>query len=461
MDSFFASDLQQLNTLYARMQFSFVFLHGHAGSGQINLVRNFCAGKPALFFTATENIPSRQLELFNEEVISEISQGKFAHKANSWEQAFTVISEYSFAHRLVLVLDEFHLLAQSCPEFMEAFSEAVHHSFVTGKVFLIVLSSNPVFSSEVLSDTSLPPYDAITAKAGMGPLPFFTARRALGKYKPLEQILLYGVTGGYPALLNRINPSLSAIDNVLNLYFMPSSPMLTQPADEMHHWLREVSTYNFLLEIIARGNHKLTDIAQIADMGTNKCAKYLNILIQIDVLKKEIPAIGDVQKRVRYDFANHMLRFWYRYVFPEMGNIRFGQSKEIWQRKVAPSLSAYLTMVFEDVCSEYLERLAQAGQTPFVYHRAGSWWRGGTKREPYFRIPLVACDPANTVLGVCHCQDEPADLQYLKELQRPDPTFKDREPYYCIFSTSGFSRELQDAAKSERNIWLIDIREML
>ena len=59
MYSRFSSDIQKLNTLYNRPQFSFVFLYGRYGTGKTQLVREFCKGKPALFFTAQEELLRR------------------------------------------------------------------------------------------------------------------------------------------------------------------------------------------------------------------------------------------------------------------------------------------------------------------------------------------------------------------------------------------------------------------
>ena len=167
-----------------------------------------------------------------------------------------------------------------------------------------------------------------------------------------------------------------------------------------------------------------------------------------------------MQKKARYVFTDHLLRFWYRFVYPNISSILFGRGQMVYELEVRPSLNEYLLPVSEPVCAEYLERLAASGQTPFAYRHTGSWWNGGTKREPFFRIPLVAADDTHTVLGICHCSDAPAGIQLLDGLQNPAEPFGTSERYYCIFSTSGFSAELRQAAKQERQVWLIDLDDM-
>ena len=69
-------------------------------------------------------------------------------------------------------------------------------------------------------------------------------------------------------------------------------------------------------------------------------------------------------------------------------------------------------------------------------------------------------DESHTVLGICHSGAEPADLQCLQDLLRPLPPFEDKKRYCCIFSTSGFSKELEENASKAKNVWLIDLEDI-
>lgn len=460
MHTLFASDIQKLNTLYNRLQFSFVFLYGRYDTGKTSLIREFCKNKRAVFFSAREIVPERQLRAFWSESLRCLAPQKKPEEFSSWEEAFSWVSSVSFSHRLVLVLDEFQNLAEHCPDFMDAFQKAVQHDFPSGKIFLIVTSSSVAYARQLMRDTSPSPFQAISARAFLTSVPFYTCQPYLAGYTPLEQLTMYGVTGGLPSYIKLLNRNYSARENILALFFKKGAPLLFEPLSYLHRELREISTYNFLLEIIASGQNRLADIATEASIGTNKCAKYLNTLIDLGILTKEFPAAGEIQKKVRYVFADHMLRFWYRFVYPNISSILFDRGEEIYEQYVAPGLNDYLLPVLESICTEYLERLADTGQTPFLYRHTGSWWCGGTKREPFFRIPLIAMDNEHTVLGICHSSSEPADLPYYEKLSQPLAPFGDKKRYICIFSTSGFTEELQKAAARAKNTWLIDLEDI-
>lgn len=460
MQDLFSQDIQKLTALYHRLQFSFIFLYGRYNTGKTSLVREFCKNKKAVFFSAQETIPQRQLHVFWRESVRCLAAYGQPEEFTGWEQAFSWISSVSFSHRLILVLDEFQNLAEHCPDFMNAFQKAVQHDFPSGKVFLLVTTSSVSYAQKLMQKPEEGAFRAVTAKAFLGAVPFYTCQPYLSNYTLPEQLLMYGITGGLPSYIRLLDSSCSAREMILALFFREGSPLLFEPLNYLHRELREISTYNFLLELIASGYSRLSDIAAKAAVGTNKCAKYLNVLIDLGLIRKEYPAVGDLQKKVRYLFADHMLRFWYRFVYPNISGILSGRGETIYEQQVRLAADDYLLPVFETVCTEYLERLADTGQTPFFYRHTGSWWCGGTKREPFFRIPLVAMDDTHTVLGICHSGSTPAGLSYYEKLSRPLEPFGDKQRYLCIFSASGFTEKLQKAAAEAGNVWLIDLEDI-
>ena len=90
METLFASELKKLNTLYNRMQFSFLFLYGRDGTGKTELLREFCQNKRTIFYSATEIVPRRQLHAFWEEAVRCISPHQILWKRSKmqWNTIF-------------------------------------------------------------------------------------------------------------------------------------------------------------------------------------------------------------------------------------------------------------------------------------------------------------------------------------------------------------------------------------
>lgn len=461
MFSLFEQDLKKLNALYTHQQFSFICLYGRSGTGKTAFVRDFCADKHTLFFSAQETEPGQQLASFRAAAGLYLHSASLPEEFKDWDHAFSFIAEYSMVHRLILVLDEFHIIMEHDSSFYNAFSHAVLHTLNSGRVFLIITSSSISQVQRLLGQPDAGPFSMLTAKACLTSVPFYACQPLLADFAPLEQLTLYSVTGGLPGCLHRIDKSRSVEDNIISLFFETDSLQHLNPPAFLHQELRETSTYNFLLSIIASGRSKLADIAREASVGTNKCAKYLNTLIALGVLRKEFPAADETRKRVRYVFADQMLRFWYKFVCPNLSGILFGRGRELFERQVRPHLTDFLAPVFETVCAEYLENLAESGQTPFLCREIGSWWTGGTSRKPFFRIPIVADEGDSIVLGACNCSENPADSPLLDSLLTPPAPFADRTCYCCVFSISGFKKELAQAAAHASNVWLIDLEDMI
>ena len=173
MQSLFLSDIQKLNKLYNRFQFSFIFLYGRYDTGKTSLIREFCADKKTVFFSARETVPERQLTAFWHETVHCLNPQKIPEPFTDWEQAFSHISAASQAQRLVLVLDEFQYLVQYCPDFFDTFRAAVEGTLPAGKVFLIVTTSSVSYAGQVMQEPLASPFHLITARAFLSSAPFY------------------------------------------------------------------------------------------------------------------------------------------------------------------------------------------------------------------------------------------------------------------------------------------------
>jgi len=68
-----------------------------------------------------------------------------------------------------------------------------------------------------------------------------------------------------------------------------SSYLYEEPKFLLKQELREPSTYNSILELIATGSTKLNDIAVKLGTQTSIVAKYLKTLIDLKIIEKLIP----------------------------------------------------------------------------------------------------------------------------------------------------------------------------
>ncbi len=89
---------------------------------------------------------------------------------------------------------------------------------------------------------------------------------------------------------------------------------------------------------------------------------------------------------------------------------------------------------------------------PFEIQKIGRWW---DNRE---EIDIVAISEAAILVGECKWWDEQVGIDVLRDLQRKT-AFIDNEAkkiYFAVFAKNGFTKELEQKAISEKNIFLYD-----
>ena len=76
------------------------------------------------------------------------------------------------------------------------------------------------------------------------------------------------------------------------------------------------AVYNSLLRAIAHGKQKAKEILEETGEERGKAHKYLNVLIAMGILYREVPEGEDplMSRKGTYHFEDNAYRYWYRYV---------------------------------------------------------------------------------------------------------------------------------------------------
>ena len=83
----------------------------------------------------------------------------------------------------------------------------------------------------------------------------------------------------------------------------------------MKQELKEPANYNAIVEAIAQGATKLNEISNKVQMENSNVSACLKSLISLGLVEKESAITEeDNKKKTGYILADHMFRFWYRYV---------------------------------------------------------------------------------------------------------------------------------------------------
>jgi hypothetical protein len=108
--------------------------------------------------------------------------------------------------------------------------------------------------------------------------------------------------------------------------------------------------------------------------------------VELRLVERRIPATvplpqRSVSKLSRYYLADPYLRFYYRFIDPNLHLIEQGLTTRLWD-KVSGDFRAFVAGTFEELCRAWVLSQARAGALPFVPDVVGSHWATDAQRSP-------------------------------------------------------------------------------
>jgi AAA+ ATPase superfamily predicted ATPase len=455
-------ELTFLEEQWRRERASFVVVYGRRRIGKTALVSHFLSNRRGLYFLATEESEAQNRAVFRA-LAAEFSGNELLASSNTadwglvFKALFERVSGKNKQERLVIAIDEFQYLAKANPAF-PSILQKIWDSFLSGKNVMLVLcgSSVSMMESSVLSYNS-PLYGRRTGQIRLEQIPFSYYGAFFPGRNERELVERYAVTGGVPKYIEFFesgNLNREIQKNILTT----SGFLYNEPAFLLRMEVSEIGSYYSLIKVIAAGNRKLSQIASALELKQSDISKYLNTLITLGILEREVPVTEEnpeKSKRGLYRIKDNFLQFWFRFVFPRMGYIELGRSGEVLEQIKQNFIDGHVSYVWEDICREKMWTLDFKKRWGFSINRCGRWWNKEAG------IDIVAYDSSglDMIFGECKFSSRKTGAAVLRELeQKADkvPWKKEnRRSYFVIFSTGGFSSELKAAAESRNDLLLV------
>ena len=452
-------ELKKLNQMYNSNKFEFAVFYGRRRVGKTTLIKEFCKNKNAIYFVAREASGEVNLHNFSTDVFGVTDKNKTGNSYFSdWEKALEYIYNISKDDRIILVIDEYPYLAESYHPVSSIIQAHIDMKLKDSKLFLILCGSSMSFMEYQVLGYKSPLYGRRTAQFRIRPFTYFQSIPFLKNFTNEEKAILYGITGGIPEYLNKINSNLSLKENIVALYLSDSGALYEEPTNLIKQELREPATYNGIIEAIASGASRLNEIATKNNIESNKCAKYLSSLMSLGIVKKEIPITEKVSKKSIYLLEDQMFRFWYRFVFPNMSLIASDLGEEVYDTKIESQLNSFMGLAFEDICKQYMyEHIKSA---PFFFGNIGRWWGNNPKLKRQEEIDLMAFEGDTALFGECKWTNALVNIDVLNDLVEQSKLFHYKDNYFYLFAKRGFTDQCIKQAKNMGNVKLICFEDM-
>ena len=440
-------ELRTMNNRYKKGHFECVVIYGRRRVGKTALINEFCKGKPTVYFSALNASSQENLEALSKAIYTcQNSDSTSAPTYRSYENALEAITGMAMEKRLVFVIDEYPYLAKAEKSISSRLQHIIDHSWQDSRIYLILCGSSMSFMEYQVLGYESPLYGRRTAQFKIQALTYREITEFHPELKAADQALLYGVTGGIPHYINKLDVESNLDEALLDNLFSTSSYLFEEPENLLKQELREPAIYNSVISAIAAGASHSNEISTKVGLESGVCAKYLKVLLDLGILKKETPITEKPGKKTIYAIDDNFFRFWYRFVPRNMSVISVGRMRAVYEQAVKRFYPDYMGLVFEKMCQEYLLRYAK--DLPILLSNVGQWWGTDSKTRREVQIDIVGApvDGNEYLIGSCKYRNEKIGIEELELLRRYAAVFRQNVIFhYFIFSKGGFTQALLEA----------------
>ena len=464
------AELKFLNDKYQEKSGQLIVLYGRRRIGKTETLREFCKGKPHVFFSCTQTTDRVQLRNFSSRILKEdIPARNYISEFDNWEKAFRAILDFPYGdHKKLLVIDEFPYMCRgdrSIPSILQNLWDA---ELRNSNVMLILCGSAMSFMEKELLAEKNPLYGRATGIYKMKEMGFYDAARFFPDYSDLDKVLAYAVLGGIPHYLRQWNPELTISENIRRNILTKGCILYSEVDFLLHQELRETPIYNSIIETVALGSTRLNDISQKSLIeDTSKTCVYLKNLTELGIVEREFSVDAKIKEhansnRGTYRLTDNFFRFWYAFGFSNFSQLEDGDVEGVYQYVVKPALHEFASFAFEDICREFVREIQKKNELPFRYSKMGRWTGKTTVRdnsapnglrtaETEIELLCMDRDATKYLVGECKFKGSPFSYsEYLDTLAKLAPLKEKAQFYYALFSENGFDEKILSNAAENR-----------
>mgnify|MGYP000777499965 FL=1 len=283
-------ELRIMNRRYDKGRFECIVIYGRRRVGKTALINEFCKGKETIYFSALNASSVENLEALSKAIyLCKNPEGSNAPTYQSYADALDEITAMAKQRRIVFVIDEYPYLAKAEKSISSRLQHIIDHVWQETELYLILCGSSMSFMEYQVLGYESPLYGRRTAQFKIQALTY----REITVFHPElsleDQAMLYGITGGIPHYINKLELENDLDEALLENLFDTSGYLFEEPENLLKQELREPAIYNSVIAAVAGGASRSNEIATKVGLESGVCAKYLRILLELGILKKEIP----------------------------------------------------------------------------------------------------------------------------------------------------------------------------
>lgn len=437
-------------------------IYGKRRVGKTELVTHFFQGKPCVcYYLANRTTKEEQLRSATAVFAAGLGDSYLTGAGfPGWREFFDYLIKKVGERRKpnkpqVLIFDEFPYLAEADKGIASFFQYGWDMGLKDRKVLLVLMGSSISMMYREVLVKSAPLYGRRTGQWLVEPFNFGQTKIFYPGAGFANSFSLYAVSGGIPAYARVFDGQKTLKENILAQILPEGKYLAIEPELLLAEEFDDPRSYLTILQAIGLGRTKFSQILQQSQLPATALPVYLKTLIDLRLVKKEVPVTETVpqkSKKGSYSLSDPFLRFYFSFIFPNSSLVKSRAYNLLFARHGAV-LTRLVSKAYEDAAVEFVRRAIKQGAMP-DFEQIGRWWDKNTE------IDLVGLnEEANAILfGEVKWNNRPLKPSVLTELRQKAEKVSwgkpGRREYFVLVAKGGFSPELAKLAKKE-GVYLI------
>ncbi len=350
---------------------------GRRRIGKTSLISKSFEDEPFIYFFVGRKNEASLCHGYCKEVASKL--GIFVPAITSFQDLFALLMQQGETRKFTLVIDEFQEFFNINPSIYSDIQNYWDQYRLKTNINLVVSGSIYSLMTKIFQHYHEPLFGRADIMLKLNPFSLTILKQIISEHNPNytndDLLALYTTTGGVPKYVELlVDAKALSVRGIIHTVCDPDSPFKEEGRNLLiDEFGKQYGTYFSMLDAISNGLNTQSEIASI--LGEKSIGGQLKKLEETyEVIKKARPIFAKKgTQTVRYEIADHFLRFWFRYFEGNRTLIEMNQF-EVLENIITADYTTYSGKILEDY---FKQQLIESRQ----YREIGSYWEAKKGKE--------------------------------------------------------------------------------
>lgn len=401
MDKLIGRKLEQakLQACMESERSEFVVVYGRRRIGKTFLVRRFFKDNYAFSFVGKHEMRrEQQLAEFAKELMC-YSHSTFVPQLKNWIEAFDALQRlletYNIPGKKVVFFDEMPWMDTPKSDFVSALENFWNGwANMRDDIVLVACGSATSWMVDKLLHNQGGLFNRITQKIYLRPFKLSEMEQYLDEkhfgWNRYQIAQCYMILGGIPFYLTLLNPKLSLLSNIDELFFADAHAMLRTEYNELYSTLfKRPDNYLAVIRMLTERKEGFTrkEISEKTKLGGAALSKILSDLEQCDFIFS-YARYGNAKNNAIYRIKDFYTLFYYKYV----NGIDTKDSLRWTHLSSTPQVYSWQGFSFELLCLLHLDEIKKALGIDRILNDASAWRSRQTEQNTQIDLVIERAD---------------------------------------------------------------------